>query len=719
MKQSRWVCLMLLVAFSVSSLLCAIVQVQASTGNILINVTSRPSPDVTIEVGKPLSLYFRDVTWSGGQVDLYLSTDGYSNRSEGDISFGPSFTVAKIRASAVDTTTYEGYSVGNDWINGTIPKTLGIPGGDYYVKAFDGQTASVAVTDRSMRIVATFEVVPSSGPAQAAIELRGYGLPANDYANLSWSKDELTWTTIEDLVHAGGTGQFTYATVAHDLGEVLPMGLRPEGNSTVAYRLIVNGTGQALLGTFDEYRRGLKQVHSLGLADVTAPSGSLFGNNTNFFVHGLYVKVKSNLTIAGKWFHPGTVRILWDDETIGTAPVDEEGFFNTTVTVPVTLPGLHNVAVRDATTNFILRVDCFEAYDVTPPKADAGPDRTVDQDEVVVFDGSGSKDDIGILSYVWTFVDVTPKTLKGVNPPYSFADPGVYVITLEVSDVAGNSDTDTVTVTVRDATPPIAEAGVDQTVEEDTIVTLDGSQSTDNVEIATYSWVFVDVTPKILEGITATYNFSAPGVYMITLNVTDASENWDTDTVTISVLDITDPIAEAGLDQTIAKNTSVAFDAGNSSDNVGIVSYEWDFGDGSRGTGLAADHLYTDVGYYTATLSVRDAAGNRGTDSVTITVVVDTDGDGIPDPLDPDDDGDGMPDSWETANGLDPLDAADASLDQDGDRLTNHEEYEQGTDPRNYFSPLPFWVIAVAVVAVIGVAAAAIALLLRKGRGIG
>ncbi len=130
------------------------------------------------------------------------------------------------------------------------------------------------------------------------------------------------------------------------------------------------------------------------------------------------------------------------------------------------------------------------------------------------------------------------------------------------------------------------------------------------------------------------------------------------------------------------------------------------------------DHVYTDEGNYTAILTVTDAEGNKGTDSTTVIVLADTDGDGIPDLTDTDDDGDEMPDTWETANGLDPLDAADVSLDPDGDRLTNLQEYRQGTDPQNYFSPIPFWVIPMAVVAVIGVVAAVVALLLHKGRGI-
>ncbi|MCP4125023.1 MAG: hypothetical protein GY751_25045, partial [Bacteroidetes bacterium] len=59
----------------------------------------------------------------------------------------------------------------------------------------------------------------------------------------------------------------------------------------------------------------------------------------------------------------------------------------------------------------------------------------------------------------------------------------------------------------------------------------------------------------------------------------------------------------------------------------------------------------------------------------------DTDNDGIGENADFDDDNDGMPDSWETANGLDPKSPADALSDNDGDGLSNRTEYEWGTDP--------------------------------------
>jgi hypothetical protein len=51
-------------------------------------------------------------------------------------------------------------------------------------------------------------------------------------------------------------------------------------------------------------------------------------------------------------------------------------------------------------------------------------------------------------------------------------------------------------------------------------------------------------------------------------------------------------------------------------------------------------------------------------------------------------DGDGIPNGYEQAHGLDPLNPADANADNDGDGFSNLQEYLAGTDPNNSASYL-------------------------------
>lgn len=168
--------------------------------------------------------------------------------------------------------------------------------------------------------------------------------------------------------------------------------------------------------------------------------------------------------------------------------------------------------------------------------------------------------------------------------------------------------------------PPEALAGEDQTVAEDTFVTLSGINSLNSTNITSYTWSFVDETLTTLSGAIQHYNFTNPGAYLITLNVTDTIGNFSTDSLHLTVYDTTSPIANAGGDKTINVNTPIIFDANESSDNVGIVSYDWNFGDETSETGVTATHIYTKTGKYIATLTVQDAAGNSDTTAITITV---------------------------------------------------------------------------------------------------
>jgi len=98
---------------------------------------------------------------------------------------------------------------------------------------------------------------------------------------------------------------------------------------------------------------------------------------------------------------------------------------------------------------------------------------------------------------------------------------------------------------VLDKSPPVANAGPDQTVDEDTVVTFDGSRSDDNIGIISYTWAFTDETSQTLTGVSPTYIFANPGIYNVTLNVLDGAGHHATDIVVITVLDVTNPYLQA------------------------------------------------------------------------------------------------------------------------------------------------------------------------------
>lgn len=68
---------------------------------------------------------------------------------------------------------------------------------------------------------------------------------------------------------------------------------------------------------------------------------------------------------------------------------------------------------------------------------------------------------------------------------------------------------------------------------------------------------------------------------------------------------------------------SLTFDASDSLDTDGtIVGYEWNFGDGTTGTGQLTTHTFTAPGDYDVTLTVTDDAGATATETQTVSIVV-------------------------------------------------------------------------------------------------
>lgn len=238
----------------------------------------------------------------------------------------------------------------------------------------------------------------------------------------------------------------------------------------------------------------------------------------------------------------------------------------------------------------------------------------------VNFTGDQSSDDIGIASYSWDFADGTTSNVP--NPTHTFTDPDVYIVTLTITDDGGLEDTDTITITVSDPNgAPIAVATSDISEGSAPLeVTFNGEQSTDDQGITLYSWDFGDGSTST--EMNPTHTFVGEGTYEVILTVADANGQEDTDTITITVSSpnlAPQAIATSNVSEGDAP-LEVSFTADQSTDDVGIVSYNWDFGDGTSSTEVNPTHTYTLSGNYMATLTVTDASGLEDTASITITV---------------------------------------------------------------------------------------------------
>jgi len=88
-----------------------------------------------------------------------------------------------------------------------------------------------------------------------------------------------------------------------------------------------------------------------------------------------------------------------------------------------------------------------------------------------------------------------------------------------------------------------------------------------------------------------------------------------------------DVIAEAEPDEG-APPLKVQFTASVEEETGGPFTFAWDFGDGQKSTEQNPVHTYAKVGEYTATLTVTNQKGNKGTDEIDIFVETDEEGGG-------------------------------------------------------------------------------------------
>uniref|UniRef100_A0A8C5WR25 KIAA0319 like n=2 Tax=Laticauda laticaudata TaxID=8630 RepID=A0A8C5WR25_LATLA len=168
-----------------------------------------------------------------------------------------------------------------------------------------------------------------------------------------------------------------------------------------------------------------------------------------------------------------------------------------------------------------------------------------------------------------------------------------------------------------------------------TSTVIDGSQSTDDDKIVSYHWeelkgplreVKVSADTDILE-----LTNLVPGNYTFRLTVVDSDEASNSTTASLTVNKAVDypPVANAGPNQVITlPQNSITLYGNQSTDDHGIVSYEWSLSPNSKVKVAEMQGVRTSTlqlsamreGDYTYQLTVTDSAGHQSTAEVTVIV---------------------------------------------------------------------------------------------------
>ncbi|HEY0978788.1 MAG TPA: PKD domain-containing protein [Flavobacteriales bacterium] len=262
----------------------------------------------------------------------------------------------------------------------------------------------------------------------------------------------------------------------------------------------------------------------------------------------------------------------------------------------------------------------------------------------VSFTAAGSSDpENGALTYAWNFGD--GGTATGFNAAHTFTPlPGVptsYTVTLTVTDNASQTNSTTFLVSVNNTPPQVAITSFPDNhhypLGVDTIYALQAavSDAEQGVIPLGYAWQTVfhhnaHTHPEAIDhAVTSNTVISGVGCYdeeyyyKVHLTVTDA-HGLSTEVVHTLLPRCTSirPTAIISSSTVYAVGAFTTTIRGTeSTDNGTIVSYLWDFGDGTTASGPQVEKTFSQVGEYQVTLTVTDNDGLTNSTTKPFTVL--------------------------------------------------------------------------------------------------
>lgn len=174
----------------------------------------------------------------------------------------------------------------------------------------------------------------------------------------------------------------------------------------------------------------------------------------------------AKLNVSGSSDSNINILVYNNNNLITTGSSNETGRFKLEITL---INDENEIKVRARDAKLLMSDYSTPRYvilDTKAPTANAGPDINSEVDELVNFDGTLSSDNYGIENYTWSF-DYGARSMVyiyGASPSFIFTITGVYTVTLAITDLAGNTASDSLTVTV---TRALEKPGITDTVPGD------------------------------------------------------------------------------------------------------------------------------------------------------------------------------------------------------------------------------------------------------------
>lgn len=251
------------------------------------------------------------------------------------------------------------------------------------------------------------------------------------------------------------------------------------------------------------------------------------------------------------------------------------------------------------------------------------------------FQGGQSSSPTGTIGkYEWDFGDGTAKATTR-TATHVFSEAGEYEVTLKVTDEDGvtGEASEKIKVEIPESAPiaNITAVPGPQGNEGDVIegvvpfeVSFDGSGSNDpDGNIVDYQWDFDGDGSDDAAGDRTNFVYKDSGVYNATLTVVDAENN---ESKAVMVVRVSSQPLQARITAEPVEGVvplTVTFDASSSSYPTGqIVSYEWDFGDGSakRIDVSKVTYKYTKIGTFTASVTAIASDNTRSRSEIPVNV---------------------------------------------------------------------------------------------------